>query len=280
MSRLHLPFALVVVLLLSAPGRAAVYDVYLLGGQSNMDGRGSTSSLATSPVNLKQPQSDVAFYYLQSGPLTTLRPLTNSGTNFGPEITFGRSMADAYPSRQIALIKYSRGGTSLGTDWKPGTGADYSAFKTTVTNGLAALSANGHTYRVSGMLWLQGESDTGTNATNYAANLTSFIADMRSSYGSTLPFVIGGIGYAGSNYSVVSAAQQQVAATVPNVAYFSNYDLLGPSHNELHFDAAGQQLIGQRFATAMQSVPEPASLGWMGLLALGLGRRPRRRAAR
>ncbi|HYE16935.1 MAG TPA: sialate O-acetylesterase [Tepidisphaeraceae bacterium] len=262
-----------------AAARATVYDVYLLGGQSNMDGRAATASLPTSPVNLQQPQNDVAFYYLQSGPLTTLRPATSSGTTFGPEITFGRAMANANPSRQIALIKYSRGGTSLAVDWKPGSGSDHNAFKATVTNGLAALAAGGNTYRINGMLWLQGESDAGANATNYGTNLTSFIADMRASYGANMPFVIGGTGYGGTNYPVVNGAQEQVAATVPNVAYFSNYDLLGPDHNMLHFDAAGEQVIGQRFATAIQAVPEPGLLGLAGLLVVGLGRRRGRRGA-
>lgn len=243
---------------------AAHYNVFLLGGQSNMDGRGAASSLPTSPVNLQQPQSDVAFYYLQTGPLTTLRPLT-SGSRFGPEITFGRAMANAFPARNFALIKYSRGGTSLAADWRPGTGSDYSAFKTTVANGLAALTSAGHTWQIDGMLWIQGESDTGANATAYATNLTSFIADMRSSYGASMPFVIGGIGYSGSNYATVSNAQAQVAAADPRAAYFSNTDLNGGT--ELHFDAVGLQTIGLRFADAVQSIPEPSTATVMMVMA-------------
>ena len=247
-------------------------DVYLLGGQSNMLGRATSSGL---PTALKNPQTDVTFYVNDPGSsganyntLTTLRPLTTSGTTFGPEITFGRSMADANPTKKIALLKYADGGTNLAVNWKPGSGADYAAFKSTIAAGLAAIVARGDTYRIDGMLWLQGESDEGTNATAYGTNLANFIADMRSNYGANLPFIMGGIGYQSADYTVVSAALQNAANTIPNTAYFSNYDLLGASHTALHFDTAGQQVIGQRFAAAVTALPEP---GLIGVLGLGLG---------
>lgn len=255
-------------LLLAATASAADYRVFLLAGQSNMDGRAATSSLPTSPVNLQAPQADVRYYngYSASngytnGAWTTLRP---GSTQFGPEITFGRTMADSHPAQSIALIKYGHGGTSLAVNWKPGTGADYTGFRNAVTNALTLLSNAGDTYSLAGMLWLQGESDTGANATNYQANLTSFIADMRSNYGADLPFIIGGTGRQYADYPTVVAAQKAVASTIPNVAYFSNDDLLGPS-DFLHFDAADQQQIGPRFAAAIESIPEPATLGLLVL---------------
>lgn len=270
--------AVILPLILHAVADAKDYSVYLLAGQSNMDGRASTSSLPISPVNLQTPQTDVLYYNGYSGSngytggaWTSLRP---GASQFGPEITFGRTMADDHPADAIALIKYAHGGTSLAVNWKPGPtgvgGADYLGFRSTVTGALSLLNTSGDTYHISGMLWLQGESDTGSNATNYGANLTSFIADMRSNYGANLPFIIGGTGYQTADYFVVSAAQESVASTVPNVLYFSNYDLLGPTHTLLHFDAAGEQLIGQRYAAAINAVPEPGTLVLLGT-SLGLG---------
>lgn len=99
----------------------------------------------------------------------------------------------------------------------------------------------------------------------------------RSHFGANLPFLIGGIGYQTADYTVVSAAQQRVAQTVPNVAYFSDYDLLGPNHTDLRFDAADQQLTGQRYVTAFQALPEPRCLAAFGVAAVvGLARRRRR----
>lgn len=272
---------LVTAAALAGRSRAIDYDVYLLGGQSNMLGRAATSGL---PASLQQPQNDVTFYLRDPGSPSTgkyntlvpLQPLTTSGSTFGPEITFGRTMADQHPDQHLALLKYASSGTNLAVNWAPGTGADYQAFMSTMSSGLAALTAGGNTYHIDGMLWLQGESDTGTQAQQYQANLTNFIADMRSHFGANLPFVIGGIGYQTADYTVVSAAQQRVAQTVPNVAYFSDYDLLGPNHTDLHFDAADQQLIGQRYVTALQALPEPSCLAAFGVAAVvGLTRRRR-----
>ncbi len=72
--------------------------IYLLGGQSNADGRASTAELPTSPTNLQQPQADVDFFYKVQGgtaTLTTLRPGLSETSGFGPEITLGRSLADS-----------------------------------------------------------------------------------------------------------------------------------------------------------------------------------------
>jgi iduronate 2-sulfatase len=270
--------AFALLLIHNAVANAKDYTVYLLAGQSNMDGRASTSGLPTSPVNLQVPQTDVLYYNgysgsngYTSGVWTSLRP---GASQFGPEITFGRTMADNHPADAIALVKYARGGTSLAGGWKPGAagvgGSEYLGFRSTVTSALSSLTSSGNTYHIAGMLWLQGESDTGTNATNYGTNLTNFIADMRSNYGDNLPFVMGGIGYQTADYSIVSAAQESVASRVPNVFYFSDYDLLGPSHTVLHFDAAGQQLIGQRYAAAISAVPEPGTAVLLGA-GLGLG---------
>jgi len=96
-------------------------NICLLAGQSNADGRGETSGLPTAPINLQLPQSDVPYYFQTEGnvhgllenSVTTLRPGTTEtsvgGTShFGPEIGFGRSMADffAEPSDpSVAIIK-------------------------------------------------------------------------------------------------------------------------------------------------------------------------------
>ena len=124
--------------------------VYLIGGQSNADGRGDPAGLPTSPVNLQQPQLDVD--YFQSSTLGTLQPLAL----FGPEITLGRRLADSIGSQEhtrIAIIKYAVGGTSLRTDWKVGgdatttnDGPRYVTFQQQVTSGLAALAANDDEY--------------------------------------------------------------------------------------------------------------------------------------
>ncbi len=226
--------------------------VFLLGGQSNMLGRAPSSGLPTSPVNLQLPQSDVLFYYGSS--LTTLRP--GSGANisavseFGPEVAFGRAIADASPQYKYALIKYAAGGTALYNDWAPGTGPEYAAFRNTVTAGLAALQAAGHSTEIVGMLWHQGENDAieGQQAT-YQNNLTAFIADVRSHYGANLPFLIGEIRRSnGPAFVTVADAQLAVAAADPNAAFIPASDL--GFLDTYHFNAPSQVTLGQRLAAS------------------------------
>ena len=282
--------------LLTGTTHAGGVQVYLQGGQSNADGRAATSGLPTSPTNLQQPQADVAFFFHTQGSahaldstLTTLRPGMSETSAFGPEITFGRDMADYYsgaPTVAVAIIKYANGGTNLHTQWAAGgdatttgDGSEYVIFQNTVASGLAAISAAnpGDTVQVMGMIWHQGESDAGSAATAsaYQANLTGFIADLRATYGAALPFVIGEIADNGGNYTTIRAAQAAVASADPLTGFVDvdTFDM----KDALHFNAAGQMDLGSGFATEMQAVPEPGTLGLVALVGLGTLVRRRRR---
>jgi hypothetical protein len=234
---------------------AADLKVFLLGGQSNMLGRAPVSGL---PLALQGMQSDVLFFGGSDGTvgttLETLRPDGKSASEFGPEVTFGRAIADASPTTQYALIKYAAGGTALYNDWAPGTGADYTAFRNTVTAGLAALQAAGHTTKIIGMLWHQGENDAieGRQA-NYESHLTAFIADIRSNYGANLPFLIGEIRRSnGAAFVTVADAQISVAAADPNAGFVPASDL--SFRDTYHFDAPSMITLGERFASGFDAL--------------------------
>jgi len=247
------------VLAVSQDATATQYNVFLLGGQSNMEGRASTSSLL---APLQNPQPDVLLY--EGATLAALEP---SGANFGPEVTFGRYVADAFPVDDFAIIKYGIGGSNLHTDWDPNTGSTYGVFRATVTNGLAALQSGGNSTEIVGMLWVQGERDAKDNRTTaeYQADLTEFIADVRTRYGADLPFFLSRLSVLQTDISVdqlaeIRPAQANVAAGDSN-AYMINTDSFGMKTDHLHFDGAGQQSLGQAFATSyVASVPEPSAL--------------------
>jgi len=229
--------------------------VFLLGGQSNIVGQADPSGLPTSPVNLQQPQDDILFYYggahLSAYTFTTLRPGSGGSSDktgtFGPEVSFGRKVADASPSVTYALIKYGANGTALYNDWAPETGSQYTAFRNTVSAGLAALHAAGHTTEIVGMLWQQGESDAiELQHDNYETNLTAFIADIRSNYGANLPFLIGEIRRKNTPTNTVADAQMAVAAADPYATFVPAADL--NFLDNWHFDAASMIILGERFA--------------------------------
>jgi len=277
--------------------------VFLLGGQSNAVGQGSQGDLTGSLAFLRDPQPDVLFYsqddIFSAGTSTpviggTLAPLQpgsfrtdSSGTQFGPEVTFGRTIADAFPDEDFAIIKYARGGTSLGADWRPGTGGDYANFRSIVADGLAALDAAGHTTEIVGMLWFQGERDVVLSdalANAYQANLTAFIADVRNEYGADLPFLIGQLStnqtsLNAGRLATVRQAQEDVSNAVANTALIDT-ESFSIRNDDLHFDAAGQIALGEAFAAAAVPflVPEPTSLATLGIaifLLTSLGGRSR-----
>src|SRR4051812_6782920 len=202
-----------ILLAAASAGRAEHYDVFLVAGQSNGDGRGKAAELTGPLANWAKPRADVLIASsssplrgpaLDSGGFKPLRPgwsvapgkarpaALPSGP-FGPEVSFGRGLADRLPGKRIALVKYAEGGTSLAKDWNPAVrGRLYDAFLAFTRKSLKELTDKGHTVAVRGMIWHQGESDAGLTAEEYQKQLTPFITRVGADLGvPDLPFGIG-----------------------------------------------------------------------------------------
>jgi hypothetical protein len=127
--RLVAGVALVVVC--TSQVHATVYDLYYLGGQSNMDGYGRVEEL---PEPLAGVVEGVMIFHGNTSPecapvdgrgvWVELRPGHGVGyasdgstatysDRFGVELTFARTLLERDPDAKIAIIKYSRGGTSI-----------------------------------------------------------------------------------------------------------------------------------------------------------------------
>lgn len=257
----HLVLLLLSAALILHAGETA--DVVLLIGQSNMDGRGKVSEL---PAELSAPSPTIRLFYrnppaasdgwVALAPGYSLAPGAKPpvpGATFGAEISFGPALAAAMPTLHLALIKASKGGTSLAKDWKPGEagkpdtqGPCYRNLLDTLKAALPALGA----HRLRGAVWHQGESDAGLPEGEYQKLLTAFIPRLREDVGvANLPFVIGEV-YDNGKRDAVRAGQKAVAAVVPNTA-FVPCDGLKTWDNGTHFDAAGQLELGRRYAAAL-----------------------------
>lgn len=250
------------------------YDVYLAGGQSNMDGRGSASDLTGDLVVWNQPQSDVRIWYANPVNLDPANPTYSTGwqtlapgfsvapgftgnlpsTRFGPELAFARTVADADTNRRIAIIKVSQGGTSLSSDWRPASGYMYTTFTNIARTALQSLTNSGARYTLRGMIWHQGESDGSSSTATYEARLTEFIAAVRGNFGvANLPLVVGELA---TNRSVtVRQAQFNVAQNIPYVGFASSSNLVTLSPDDPHFNSAGALIMGQRMADALEIPP-------------------------
>jgi len=262
------------LLLLATCANAEHYDVFLIAGQSNCDGRGAAKDLTGDLATYAEPQPDVPIAYscsslrgpvLHSDGFQPLQPgwsvapgrnkpkAVPSGT-FGPEVSFGRALADALPDRHIALIKYAEGGTSLNKDWNPAVRDRlYDAFLAFVAQSLETLTDRGDTYDLRGMIWHQGESDAGLPEGEYQTLLTDFIAKVRAALGAPeLPFGIGEV-YDNGKRDRVRAGEKATAQAVPG-AFFVSAEGLTTFDGGTHFDAASQIELGRRFGAGMVGV--------------------------
>lgn len=280
-------FALVLGLLGHATVVAAdPVQVFIVAGQSNAVGYGSDANLL--PPALYAPQADVRFWFDEGSFFSIGNPsmridsgdafvplafqsdpsgLTFAGPvdGFGPEIKLGRLLADA-ASTEIAIVKFAVSGSSLAVNWNPATpGSFYHEMRDDVAGALAALAAAGDTGHVAAFFWMQGEADaqTGPASAAYEANLTSFIAQLRADFANAaLPFVFGRINvnidtsccFSFPFKDAVRTAQANVAGAVARTAMVDTDDLPLIADN-LHFTAAGQLGLGERFANAYLGFP-------------------------
>ncbi len=289
-------FALTVVTALAISDALVAKDfhVYYLGGQSNMDGYGSVKEL---PEELRGGVPEVWIFHGNMGKDGTPpdgrglwsrlkaghgRNFSSNGkTNkysdrFGAELTFAQRLKEIYPDRNIAIIKYSRGGTSIDADapaatrfgcWAPdwdggegdGKGINqYDHFLATMAAARADsdIDDDGQKDRLipSGIVWMQGESDAQTKdvADKYEANLTMLMALIRKSLGDqSTRIVIGRITdwKVWTHGDVVRAAQASFVEEDKNAALVKTTDNYGNS-DPWHYDTAGYLDLGKQFADA------------------------------
>ena len=268
--------------------------VVLFGGQSNAAGWGYRQYLLDTGNPLADPQSDVEMFSgvglpevigvltnLQSG--TGMGSIRTNGTfqyptqitppinRFASELSMARTVRDLIhiPNSKVVVIKYAASASSLYEDWRPdGTtnsttdGIQYRSFQATVKSGLAAIQSRYPDYEIEvlGMGWVQGESDAlEGQATNYLANLTNFVADVRATFGSNIVFALSKLSPnqgATVNWETVQAAQQaaddadsKVVATSTTGINYLTAD--GFTEGKLHYLSSALLQIGRDLGTAI-----------------------------
>ena len=167
---------------------------------------------------------------------------------FGVELSFARRLQQLYPNRNIAIIKYSRGGTSIDQEaagtygcWEadffkpeathPGIN-QYDHFLATVRGAFSARDIDGDgkddALIPSGIVWMQGESDaefTEAIANRYSANLKRLMDLIRREQ---------------ARYSASDSHARLVVST-------DDYGYCDP----WHYDSAGYLDLGVQFANTL-----------------------------
>ena len=267
--------------------------LFYLGGQSNMDGFGINEDL---PRSLKTPQNIWIFHGNPAddgekggqGIWEKLRPGHGAGfssdgvknklsNNFGIELSFAKTLRELYPNDKIAIIKYSRGGTSIDCTaqatrgcWDPnyeGHGGinQYDNFLSTLNNAFKVddINKNGQKDILipSGIIWMQGEGDARKEkvAKQYYKNLKRLVDLIRAAFrADDLPVVIGKISDSNANKKgkiweyceLVQYAQEKFVQKDDNAAIVrdtKHYKYSDP----WHYDSQGYIDLGEKCAKAI-----------------------------
>jgi Carbohydrate esterase, sialic acid-specific acetylesterase len=252
----------------SASREFFVGDVWIMGGQSNMEGVGDMSAparphplvrvfsmrrewrLATDPLHLLVESPDACHSY--GSPCTPkngelARKKAQKGVGVG--VFFGREMVKKL-GVPVGLIATAHGGTSM-AQWDPklrGQGG-----KSLYGSMYLSWKATGQP--VAGMLWYQGESDAWPPAVaSYTARTKKLVAAVRRDLRQPrLPWVVVQIcrvhgANDAASWNGIQEQQRLLPASIPHLETVSTIDL--PLDDIVHIGAEGFPRLGQRMARA------------------------------
>ncbi len=275
---------------LATAGRTV--DVYLLGGQSNMQGIAKIKNL---PPEWSGTQVvPHAFFWNGTGFEPFVLGKTKTSTRegeFGPELGFALAMATA--ERPVYLIKYHASGQPLHHGWngnrwmgggpapgrrnfypgeKPGDGNQgilYAKMLKRFCIGIDLLKDQGHTPVVRGFLWMQGEQDSknAISATSYATSLKRLHRRIAGDLGleKPLPMAFGQVlpheppldRFTHRDEIRSQMAAADAASGRPEAIEWVKMvatDGFGLHSDTVHYNAAGQLRLGKDFAIAIKQL--------------------------
>ena len=235
-------------------------DLFIWAGQSNAQGwEGDADFYPPDPAGLDS-QIRLNYTYIestQSNGWIEMQPQEGrfESGHFGPEVTFGRKLVEA--GYNPAIFKYTRGSTSLHSDWlAPGKGGYYDAMVADLGNAISDLESQGHAVSIRGFIWIQGESDAETPAiaSAFETSLLRMVNDLRNNVvgNSALPIILG---VDEQHHSVVDQpavleAHKRIARNNDHTVFTSMYGL--SRADAYHLAPAGLMAHGERIFEALK----------------------------
>ena len=257
-----------------------VGDLWVLAGQSNMEGVGDLTDVepphplvhsfqsreqwapAEEPLHWLGESPRLIHHVLWGQPMPTELPPRDparvKGAGLG--LTFARAMAEQ-TGVPVGLVPAAHGGTSM-QQWEPSRKGQGGASLYGAT--LERVRAVGG--KVAGILWYQGESDANpTDAALYEARMTALVQSFRADFQQLdLPFYYVQLGgfvtdpfpESVSGWNRVRESQRTWQETLPNVGMVSAIDC--GLDDGIHIDTSGLKALGRRLAAAASGQPAPA----------------------
>ena len=213
---------------------------FLLIGQSNMAGRGFRSEVE----DIKNPNLRV----LRNGRWQKMFFPVNPDRDFSG-VCLAESFADAYSKDhegvEVGLIPCADGGTCL-DQWAEGS----LLFDNAVYQSILAK----RTSKIVGVLWHQGEGDTGgDNPLYYEEKFTKIMNALREKLDlPDVPFILGGLGdylpnfYGDKRHERVNEQLVRIANNNDAVG-FASAEGLTPNPDNIHFNARSLREFGLRY---------------------------------
>ena len=187
-------------------------------------------------------------------------------TGISPATTFAREYLKTQPANvSVLIIPAAHGATAFTAmpgklTWTVGAAAepsyDLPALAVTQTlEGMTAAKAAGYSVDLKGILWHQGEGNSATTATAYAAALDRLITYFRSRFHSpTLPFVAGGLAPEGMatrpGLAGIDKAHRETPSRVDYTGFAkSRAGGVNPG-DTIHFSRVGVEFLGKSYLAA------------------------------
>ena len=248
---------------------AKTYDVYLLIGQSNMAGRGVVEAGDEAPIEgawllngEDKPEPACAPMNRYS---TIRKGIKMQGIN--PAWSFAKEVA-AKSDKPVLIVCNARGATTIGMWQKDAAERLYSKkegddewlwgqpmpnhFDEAVRRCKEAMKYG----TLKGIIWHQGCGNSQPNRVgDYLPALKVFVRDLRAALGvgEEIPFIAGEIYYGYKNAPYFNPVIRQIGDYVEG-GYWVSAEGCTANRDEVHFDRAGQILLGERYAEKLLEV--------------------------
>jgi len=224
------------------------FHIYLLVGQSNMAGRG-TSDAESKIINPQIWMLDSLNHWVPAiDPVHYDKP---KSAGVGPAIGFTKEMMGNNKKIRIGLVPCAWGGSPIKA-WEPG--AVYLKVAHPYDDAIKRVKLAMQQGILKGILWHQGESDNDSiHAARYMDKLQTLIARFRTDLQQpALPFVAGEIGYFNKT-DYINGVINQLPAHASHTAVVSAKGLTHRG-DSLHFDTPSARELGKRYAQRMKEL--------------------------
>ena len=180
-------------------------------------------------------------------------------TTFGPEVGMAEYLNKNCPGEEFYIIKCASGASNLFRNWNPTDRSENNLYRQMIEfsdKALSKLTEDGSRAEIIAFCWMQGEADASSvPAATYNRLFSQLINAFKEKYKDILSsdgmaVIQAGISDHWKNYQQLNAGKEQWTKENENAYYFSTNDLTYNLDNTdyAHYDAAGQVILGNRFA--------------------------------